>query len=285
MKRLLTLSLLMLPLLAARSDESRWQYEERETIDRTFKVASGDNVASLAADLVNGYIHVTGNSGSEVKITIEKHIRAESPEALAKAKKDVRLDMTQQGNAVKLYEDGPFRSRNGGTRDRGDSYYGYRVVFDCEIQVPSGAGLDLHNLNSAIQVKNSSGDFKVHALNGKVVMDEIAGAGSVETLNGSVKAAFSRNPARESSFRTLNGSIDIYFHSSPDADLSLQTLNGAVYSDFDVTTMPVTVKGASLGNRFVYRSRGNTKVRAGKGGPELWFRTLNGSIRLHSKGE
>jgi len=284
MKRLLTLSLLVLPLLAAGADDSRWKFEERETIDRSFKVAAGDNGASLLVDLVSGYVHVTGTSGSEVKVTVAKHIRAESKEALANAKKDVKLDMTQQGNAVKLYEDGPFRSSDGGVHNRGDDYYGYRVVWDCEIQAPQGATLNLHTLNSAIQVKNSTGDFKVHALNGKILMEEIGGTGSVETLNGSVKVAFSRNPARESSFQTLNGSIDVYFHASPDADLALQTLNGGVYADFDVTTVPVTVNGASLGNRFVYRSGGKMKVRAGKGGPELSFHTLNGAIRLHKSG-
>lgn len=283
MNRLISLSLLVLPLLATQSDESRWQYEEHESIDRTFKVAAGENAANLLVDVVTGYIHVTGNGGPEVKVTVEKHIRAESKEALANARKEVKLDMTQQGNAVKLYEDGPFRSHDGGVHSRGDDYYGYRVVFDCEIQVPQGAALDLHTLNSAIQVKNTSGDFKVHALNGKVAMEEIGGSGSVETLNGGVTVAFSRNPARASSFQTLNGSIEVYFHSSPDADLALQTLNGAVYSDFDVTTIPTTVQGASLTNRFVYRSGGKMKVRAGRGGPELSFHTLNGSIRLHSK--
>ena len=111
----------------------------------------------------------------------------------------------------------------------------------------------------------------------------MGGSGSVDTLNGSVKVAFSRNPARESSFHTLNGPIEVYFHSSPDADLSFHTLNGGVYSDFDVTTVPTTIKGGTSGNRFLYRSGGNMKVRAGKGGPELSFHTLNGSIRLHSK--
>ena len=277
MKRLIALALLISPILAAHSDERDWREEERETIHRTFHVAAGENVSKLLVDQIHGFIHVTGGSGAEIQVTVEKYIRAESKAALADAKRDVRLDMTQQGNSVKLYEDGPFRSH-----DRGDRYYGYRVVFDCEIQVPAGASLDLHTLNSSIEVKNSTGDFKVHTLNGKVEMEEIGGSGSAETLNGSVKVAFSRNPARESSFRTLNGSIDLYFHSNPDADLDLQTLHGGVYADFDVTTLPTTVKGEISGNRFVYRTGGNMKVRAGKGGPELSLRTLNGSIRLHS---
>jgi hypothetical protein len=279
MRRLIALSLLTLPLLVARSDDSRWTEEDRETIHRTFHVAAGENVSKLAVDQINGFIHVTGGTGTEIQVTVERHTRAESKAALADAKKDVRFDMTQQGNAVTLYEDGPFRKPH--ARSAGED--AYSVVFDCEIQVPSGASLDLHTLNSAIEVKSSTGDFKVHTLNGKVNMEEIGGHGSAETLNGGVKVAFSRNPAGQSSFRTLNGSIDLYFPSTPDASLDFQTLHGAVYSDFDVTTVPVTVPGGSAGNRFVYRAGGTMKVRAGKGGPELSLRTLNGSIRLHSK--
>jgi hypothetical protein len=276
MKPLIALSLLLLPVLA-RADDRDWKFEDRETLNRTFKVAAGENAAKLIVDNFQGFIHVTGTSGSEVQVKVDKQIRAESKELLDEAKKDVKLDMTQQSNEVKLYADGPFRSRN----NNSDRHY--HVVFDCEIQVPTGAALDLHSLNSAIQVKNTSGDFKAHTLNGKIDMEEIGGSGSVDTLNGGVKVAFSRNPARESSFHTLNGPIEVYFHSSPDADLSFQTLHGGVFSDFDVTTVPTTIKSGAGGNRFVYPSGGNMKVRAGKGGPELSFHTLNGSIRLHSK--
>jgi len=99
-----------------------------------------------------------------------------------------------------------------------------------------------------------------------------------------VKVAFSRNPVHDSTFHTLNGSVDLYFASNPDADLNLNTLHGGVYADFDVTTLPMTVKGENLNSRMIYRSGGEMKVRAGKGGPQLSLHTLNGSIRLHSKG-
>ena len=282
MRRLIAVSLLALPLLAAHPDGHDWKVEERETIKRNFKVAAGENVSKLLVDEINGYIHVTGGSGSEIQVTVEKLIRAESKETLARAKKDVKLDMTQEGNSVKLYEDGPFRSRDGNRH--GDSRDGYNVTFDCEIQIPAGASLDLHTLNGAIEVKNSTGDYKVHTLNGKVHMEEIGGNGRADTLNGAVNVAFSRNPTHASSFNTLNGAIDLYFHSNPDADLALQTLHGGVYADFDVTTLPTTIKADGSGNRFVYRTGGNMKVRAGKGGPELSLKTLNGAIRLHSKG-
>jgi hypothetical protein len=277
MKRAIVLSLLILPVLAARSNDDDWRQEDRETIHKSFHVASGDNVAKLISDQVNGYIHVTGGSGSDIQITVEKRIRAESKSDLEDAKRDVKLDMTQDGNSVKLYEDGPFRHDDGWRRRH------YSVTFECDVQVPSGAALDLHSMNGTIEVKNSTGDYKVLTMNGKVEMDDIGGNGSLETMNGSVHVVFSRNPVRESSFRTMNGSIDLYFHSDPDADFTLETMHGGVFADFDVTTLPTTVKGEISGTRYIYRSGGTMKVRAGKGGPELSLHTMNGAIRLHSK--
>ena len=55
-------------------------------------------------------------------------------------------------------------------------------------------------------------------------------------------------------------------------------------SDFEVTALPQkTQAGESKNGKFVYRSDGKAAGRAGKGGPELSFDTLNGDIRLHAK--
>jgi hypothetical protein len=280
--KLIALAAVSISLLAAQHRQSDWTFEDRETINRTFKVAAGDNVSKLLVDNVNGFIHVTGGAGSEIRVKVEKHIRGESQSDLDRAKHDVTVDMSQDGNSVKLYENGPFRSPGGGVNWSSDRYR-YSVTFDYEIEAPSGAQLELKELNGAIAVKNSSGNFKVNTLNGKIDMQEIAGAGSVRSLNGAVKVAFTRNPTAESSFHTLNGPIDIYFQPSLDADISFKTLHGGVYSDFDVTTVPAVLQGEGSGTRFVYRTGGNMKVRAGKGGPALSFHTLNGAIRLHSK--
>jgi DUF4097 and DUF4098 domain-containing protein YvlB len=102
-------------------------------------------------------------------------------------------------------------------------------------------------------------------------------------LNGKVKVTYSRNPSKATDFRTLNGTVDVYFQNGLDADLHFKKLNGGIYTDFELTMLPQ--KGSSSGSdgRWVYRSNREIAGRAGKGGPELSFETLNGSIRLHSK--
>ena len=277
MKPLAIASLILLPALAwGQRDESNWKFENRETIHRSFDVSSAATAKKLLVDNMNGFIHVNGYGGKEVQVTVEKHIRAESDEALTEAQRDVKLDMSQQGNSVRLYEDGPFRNHS-----RGDRYYGYHVDFEFEIQVPSDTELTLKGFNQEIQVKQVAGDFDIHGFNGGIDMQEVSGSGSVDTFNGKVQVAFSKNPARQTHFKTFNGSVDVYFQPTLDADLYFKTFHGAIYTDFEVNALS---SGESKNGKFVYRSSNRmTAGRTGKGGPQLSFETFNGSIRLHSK--
>jgi hypothetical protein len=272
------------PLAAQRHwDDRDWRVDEKETIRKTFDLSSGSAGKRLLVDNVTGFVHVTGYGGSQVQVSVEKHIYGYSNEAIQEAKRDVKLDMSQQANYARLYVDGPFRNSNG-VNYRGDQYYGYRVVFDFDVQVPYDTELTLKTINGGdIQVKNTTGDYEINGLNGGIEMDGISGSGSIHTLNGKVQVTYSKNPAKPTSFKTLNGSIDVYFRPGLNADLSFQRLNGAIYSDFDVTARPTTVSGELSGGKFVYRGGRDIGGRTGSGGPELSFNTLNGTIRLHSK--
>jgi hypothetical protein len=286
-KRYFLLALAVLPAVApAQSSRWRdWKFEDRETIRRTFDVSGGSGPAKLLVDNISGFVHVTGAPGKEVQVSVEKHIRGESNEAVASAKRDVKLDMSQQGNSVRLYVDGPFRSRDG-VNHRGDNYYGYHVDLDYEIQVPPATELVLKTINNGdIVVRRTAGPFEINGLNGGIDMEEISGGGSVHTLNGKLKVAFARNPEKDCEFRTLNGTVDVYFQPNLNAELKFHTLNGGVYSDFEVTAQPLPVSAAEKAEgRFVYRSdRRTMSGRAGKGGPRLSFNSLNGAIRLRSK--
>ena len=285
MKGTLILIMAALPLAAGGwDDDHRWKLDEKEAIRRTFDAAAGSGARKLLVDNIHGFVHVTGTSGSQVQVSIEKHIYADSTEAMAEAKRDVKMDMSQQGNFVRCYADGPFRTSDG-THYRGERYDGYRVVFDLDVQVPYDTELVLKAVNRGdILVKKTTGDFDIHGINGGIEMEDVAGAGLVSTINGKVKVTFSKNPAKATQFKTLNGSVDVYFQSGLNADLKFKKLNGGIYTDFEVSALPQPAEaGDSSNGRFVYRSDRQTTGRAGKGGPELSFDTLNGNIRLHSK--
>jgi hypothetical protein len=251
--------------------------EDRETIQSSFSGAT-----KLLVDNVNGSIHVTGVPGSELRFTAQKKTSAESPEALAEAKRDVKLDVSTQGGFVRLYVDGPFRGH-----DRGSRYYGYTVSFDYEVQVPVGAELILTTVNGGeITVKGTAGTFDIRHVNGHITMQDVSGAGSVRSVNGPIKVAFSRNPAQPTRFSTVNGAIEVRFQAPLNADLKFKTLNGHAYTDFDVAALPVNTGAAETHNgKFIYRGDRMQSGRAGQGGPELSFETINGHIQLRTKGE
>ncbi|HLH19395.1 MAG TPA: hypothetical protein VKX45_19390 [Bryobacteraceae bacterium] len=272
MKRRTMMLLCLLPALAAAQRHgwrhAGWDYQDDETLHRSFTVSGPGR--KLIVDNISGYVHVTGGSGGTIEVSVARHTDAESNAALARAKSEVSLEMSQEGGTVTLYEDGPFRHRG----DSGNR--GYDVKFDYDIQVPADTVLDLKTINAGdIVVKNTTGDYSIHGLNGGIEMDGIAGAGTVHTLNGPVKVRFARNPVKEASFHSLNGAVEVHFQPGLNADLKFHTLNGGVYTDGDVTVG---------GDGMQQVGRRLTHGRIGSGGPLLSFDTLNGSIKLYTKG-
>ena len=83
MRSALILMMAALPAAATDwDDDHRWKLDEKETIRRSFDAASGSGGRKLLVDNIHGYVHVTGTSGSQVQVTIEKHIYADSSEAM-----------------------------------------------------------------------------------------------------------------------------------------------------------------------------------------------------------
>lgn len=244
---------------------------------KTFQMQGGER--RLIVDGVNDSITVIGYSGNTVEVTVDGTWRADDNNYLADAKREVRVDMTQNGNTVKLYVDGPFRERNRG-RDHSERHYD--VHFEFNVKVPMDAYLELRTVNGgSVKVQGSDADYDVHNVNGGIDLKDMTGSGMVNTVNGAINVNFRQNPRKDCSFKTVNGGIDVSFQPALSANLSMKTFNGQVYSDFDVVTLPLqqaTVE--QQGMKKIYSRDRQMRVRAGSGGPELKFDTLNGTIRL-----
>ena len=266
-----------LPMMAA-------EVEQNETIQKTYALA-GAGPRKVIVDNVNGSIHVTGDAGSEVRLVAHKHLSADSEEAAARARREVTLEITQDGNTVQFYVDGPFRCRNGGVNF--DRRQEYQVKYDFELQVPRDTATDLKTINDGeIRIESVAGDYKVDNINGGVEMTEVAGSGKVYALNGRVKVLFRENPRAKSSFGSLNGEVRVTFQPDLSADLRFKTFNGGVYTDFPVSYLPVPAAAAQRRDgKFVYKSNDWSAVRVGHGGPELSFDAFNGNIRILSRGQ
>jgi hypothetical protein len=273
---------LALSVVAAFSSEDRLPVEESETIERSFPAAKNIDV-----DNFDGSVTVTGSDAREIKVEIRKTIRARSAEKAAEARREVKLDMEQHGEDLRLFVDGPFRCKcgDGSINYRGSRYYGYEVSYDFTLRVPRDASLRLRTVNHGnIRVENTAGGFDVENINGGVDLVEVSGSGHAYALNRPLHVVFSRNPAEASDFGSLNGDVDVTFRPGLSADVWLKTFNGSAYTDFDVSALPgrPPVREARDG-KFVYKSSKFYGVRVGQGGPELKFDAFNGDIRIRSR--
>jgi len=266
---------------------SSWKVEEKEEIQKTLKFQDLSRPKELWVDNVHGSIEVVGYRGQEVQLTVQKTILARSKEKIQRAKEEVCLEITEEGNTIDLYVDGPFRCCHKGRKWRRWRNPGYEVQFDFEIKVPLETSLYLHTVNKGdIRIENVRGEFEVKNVNGSITMKEIAGAGEARTVNGEVKVVFSRKPESDCSFRTINGDLEISFPKNLSADFQLKTFNGEIYSDFPVNYLPVKAPvQAQKKGKFVYKSNRFFGVRIGKGGPEIKLDTLNGDIFIAKENE
>ncbi len=263
--------------------DSRLPVRDQETIRKTFDLGTGPH--AIDVDNVEGSIEVVGTDSNQVTLVVNKAIRAENDRLLETARKEVTLEIKQQGGSLALFVDGPFRCRCGEDERRSINYQrdpGYRVQMDFQLNVPRNVDLRLSTVNSGeVTVRETRGAYRVRNVNGGIAMAGIAGAGSAHTVNGPVKVTFRENPREASSFKSINGDIDLYFSRGLSADFRFKTFNGNIYSDFVVTSLPARgIQEEREGRKRVFRADRFSNGRVGTGGAEIQTENLNGDIRI-----
>jgi hypothetical protein len=278
--------LLLGTIFAASLFAQRYPIQESETIRRTLEFA-GSGTRVLELDNISGSVHATGYDGRAVEMVANKTIHAESQERVQAAQQEVKLDITDKAEVIRVYVDGPFRCNcpdgRDGWRTSGWRNSGYRVDFDFDLRVPREVKLRLRTVIGETKVENTVGDFEVRDVNGAITMTDINGSGSAETVNGGVAVSFLENPKSASSFKTINGEIEAAFQPGLSADLLMKTFHGGLFTDFQTTVLPVTATAERRNGKFVYRSNRFTGVRIGNGGPEIKFDGFNGDVRVLRK--
>ena len=262
-------------------DEAGLREREQEKIEKSFAMPAGAGRRTLEIDNVWGSIEVIGTASEQAHVTVEKSIRAESKGKIEQAKKDVTLDITQQGDALKLYVNGPFRC-NCHDCERSRDGDGYVVKMDFQVQVPRDIDINIKTVNEGhVSVRDINGSFLVRNVNGDIQIRNIAGSGTARTVNGPVKVSFRQNPREASDFETVNGAVELAFARDLAADFKFKTFNGGIYSDFPVTALPVQgMKEEHRGAKVIFRADRYTGARVSAGGPQIKVENLNGDIRI-----
>jgi hypothetical protein len=273
-----TICLLAVVCAAAVCRAEDYRLEEREKVQRTLSGATALNV-----DNVNGFIHVTGDAGNTVRLDGEKIVRARDAEEMARAKREVTLDINEKDGIAQFYVNGPFRDHDHASGNHGfhenDSRH-YEVTYNLTLRVPRTVRLTLKTVNGEVNCADTAGNFEVNGINGSITMKDIAGSGSVRTINGPTAVSFRENPKADSEFHSLNGKVEVTFQPNLSADMRVKTFNGAAYTDFDSTALASAASAEQNGSKWIYRKNQFARLRVGKGGPELTFETLNGEIRI-----
>ena len=265
-------------------EDSELTVSEEENINKSFPLPASAERRSVTVDNVWGSIRVVGGSSDQVQLVAKKTIRAESKDKLELAKKEVSLDISQQGSALKFYVNGPFRCQCDGCGTFRE-HEGYIVKYDFELQVPRDLDLTARTVNDGdVRVQDVSGQYSVRNVNGSVEMTNVAGSGLAKTVNGELKVLFRGNPQTNSSFASVNGDIDLYFLPKLSADMRFKTFNGEVFSDFEMAALPPRQPVEEHQNgKFVFHADRYSGGRIAAGGPEIKVETLNGDIHIRER--
>jgi hypothetical protein len=262
-----------------------WPVRQEQTIRRSFPADAAHGTKTIEVDNFSGTIEVIGSDSDQVQMVADEQIRAQSKEDAQRALKEVSLDVTQPGDLIRLYVDGPFRHD---CSDRG--FFGddapYDVQMNFVLTVPRNMNLDLKTVNAPdISVKDVSGHYRIRNVNGPIEMLNVGGSGEAHTINGDVRVVFRENPTEDSAFGSVNGRIELSFAPNLSADFELSSLSGSIYSDFQLDNPSATQGGEPMNMFAMGPSLRHTSGRVGSGAPEIRAETIRGDIRVHKSHE
>jgi DUF4097 and DUF4098 domain-containing protein YvlB len=159
---------------------------------------------------------------------------------------------------------------------------GVEVNVEFRVRVPARVRLaSVSTINGSVTVHDVSGEGTLAAVNGNVILARGAGMFSARATNGNVSLELlsldgglaphpdsgRATPRAGITAQTINGSIVIALPADAGAELEARTQNGDFSSD-----LPLLAHSSAAGRAI--------RGRVGSGGPPLYVRTVNGSIRL-----
>jgi DUF4097 and DUF4098 domain-containing protein YvlB len=205
-------------------DEMGWIDSERfkEDFHYSYNVPAG---GVLSLETFNGSVEITGTSADSVEINGTKY--ANTQQAL----KDLKIDVQQNGNAVRVKTVRPYGVRGGmGAR------YTIRIPrsFQLERIVSSNGSVRVEDLQGAASLKTSNGSVRVSRMQGNldaqtsnasIETNDLTGDAILHTSNGSIHAEAAKGRFEAT---TSNSAIEARLTDPPDQTVRLETSNGHI---------------------------------------------------------
>ncbi|RMH66091.1 MAG: hypothetical protein D6677_01045, partial [Calditrichaeota bacterium] len=231
------------------------------------KELNTDDVTRLEVSNVNGHVSVEAWDKPIIEITMEKTVYADNEEEGRRILDDIRITMEKEDDAWVVETEGTRGGQHsngllgwlfGGTR-------GFSVSYT--IHVPRKLDLDIRSTNGALSVFGGEGRMRLTTTNGKIVAEAVKGALKCHSTNGSITAELEDIYDDDMEFRTTNGSIKLYLPPDARVDMKARTTNGSIRCDLPL-------------ERYDYSSSKKVSGAINGGGPVMFLKTTNGSIRI-----
>lgn len=263
---LLALSLIGLPAVAQQTDSDQI----------AIPLSEPGKAGSLRVQSLNGGIKVEGYNGKEVivRYSSQNDRRKNDKPAIENGMRrisdnNVGLEIREEKNEVDI------------------KVNSWMKKADLSILVPHNFSLHLRTVNDGlVEVKDVQGELDISNVNGSVILQNVSGAAVVNTVNGEIEASFAENlPDTPMSFTNINGEIQLKLPAKAKFNVKAKSQFSDVYTNFDMKMKQETARSESASTGGTYRVKIENWVQGevNGGGPEIYVKSLNGSIYIQKK--
>jgi DUF4097 and DUF4098 domain-containing protein YvlB len=219
---------------------------------------------------VNGDIHATAATGSQVEVLATKSSHRSDPASV-----QIQVVHGDDGVTICAVYPTPRDSREENRCAPGsEGHMNTRdndVRVDFTVRVPAGVRFTGRTVNGDVEAQGMRADVKARTVNGGVQVST-SGQADASTVNGSIELSMGRADwSGDLALKTVNGSITVELPAGLNTELDARTVNGSIQSDF-----PLTVTGRI--------SPRHLTATIGSGGRHLELTTVNGDIRIRKAG-
>jgi DUF4097 and DUF4098 domain-containing protein YvlB len=204
----------------------------------------------------NGSVEIVGDDSNEVRIEATKKAHSQSELAAI----NISVEQKEKAIVVKTIWDNT-------SRRRVDSSVEYHIFIPRHL-----GGIEISTANGNVSAKNLDAETALRSANGAIEALDVLGPLTLESLNGSVALTQNQNTAA-AKLSTTNGAISLTLPASASVSVNAQTKVGRIQSDLSGSQKRrVNIVGEEL------------QATLGAGANPIQLRTVNGTIRIQTKG-
>ena len=255
--------------------------EDKVVIKKEFEIDDPKSM-TVIIDNINGDVQVETSNDGKLYLTLEIEISAFNDALVDQAKNELKLGQLLADDSIMFYTKAPFikkcQWKNGWGYSMEDQP-NYAFKYQYKVRVPKDVSLEAKTVNNGdVMVANIDGPVKVYNVNGSIEARDVRILRGASTVNGDVKINFLESPKEPISFNTVNGDFNFELPADFNAQIYFDTMNGDLYTSFEYAELAPKVTKSQKNGKFKIGSKSGVEI--GSGGPELSFKSINGSVYL-----